>query len=354
MHAKRDMIESWTEFLDAQGITAQADGHSHTATENVDSFQKITGDTICDLGHLSLLRVGGDDAGDFLQNQLTVDLRSLGADRSMLAGYCNPKGRLLCIFRITREETGWVLQLPSGLREATMERLRRYVLRAKVELSVDTRVGIGVCGKTVARGLERIAVELPVGDGGVAHSGESTITRLSGDGRPRFQIVGPVDSCVSLWEKLGRHATAVGSWTWARLDILAGTPTLSASTCETFIPQMVNLDLLGGVSFRKGCYPGQEIVARMHYLGKLKQRMARFRVDAEDRPLPGDRVYTRGNGAPTGTVVDAQPGPGSGWDLLAVVRIADLGQQVLLLKSDHGPVLFQQDLPYAFPDPEAA
>ncbi|MGA8259375.1 MAG: hypothetical protein WB783_04100 [Arenicellales bacterium] len=345
------MIDRWREFLETEGLSAGPDGYSHTDTENVDAFQKLTGDTLCDLGHEAVVRASGHDAHDFLQNQLTCDLRSLDAEQSVLGGYCDPKGRLICVLRVSLDGDGLLLKLPLDLRDTVLERLRRYVLRAKVDFSTDERTAFGMCGKTAARGLEGICGPLPAGDSRVTHAGDLAVTRLGGDGRPRFEVTGPAESCIAAWSKLARHATVVGSWTWARLDILAGVPNITPATSGSFIPQMVNLDLLGGVSFQKGCYPGQEIVARMHYLGNLKQRMTRFRIGDEDRPRPGDRVYTQGHPAPTGTVVDAQPGPGAGWDLLAVVRIADVGRHPLCLKSDRGPVLFEQELPYTVFEP---
>lgn len=342
------MTDRWEEFLRAEGLNADDDAYSHTQAENVDSFQKLTGDSLCDLGHLTLIRVSGDDAEEFLQNQLTNDVRSLDDEHVTLAGYCNPKGRLIAVFRLWRDREGFLMQLPSDLCDDVLQRLRKYVLRAKVELSMDTETAaFGVCGRTIARALERITGSLPAHDARVARSADVAATRIAGDGRPRLHVMGPVSALIPAWDKLRQHATVAGSWTWARLDILAGVPNITAATTEAFVPQMVNLDQLGGVNFQKGCYPGQEIVARMHYLGNLKQRMGRFRTDDDDRPRPGDRVFTQGSSSPTGTIVDAQPGAGSGWEILAVVRLADVGAQPLCLKSENGPKLFQQELPYA-------
>lgn len=341
------MSESWQEFLADQGLTTGPDGYTHSDVENVDAFQKLSGDTICDLTHTVLVHAGGRDSADFLQNQLTNDVESLADDRCTIAGYCNPKGRLICLFRIWRSAGGFVLQLPADLHETSIERLRKYVLRAKVEFSTDPELAaFGTCGKTVAGALERLAGALPARDNELARSGGLTIIRIAGDGRPRYQVAGPVDACIQAWQKLAQHAAVVGSWTWARVDILAGIPNITAATSELFVPQMVNLDRLEAVNFRKGCYPGQEIVARMHYLGNLKQRMGRFRVDAETRPQPGDRVYSPGSRSPTGTVIDAQRGAGSGWDVVAVVRIEDLDKRTLHLNGENGDKLFSQALPY--------
>jgi len=341
------MAERWIDFLESQGLSPGEDGYSHTGSEGVDAFQKLAGDSLCDLHHVSMIHVSGEDAQGFLQNQFTNDIAALDDDSSMLAGYCNAKGRLICTFRIRREADGFLLTLPATLAGAVLERLSKYVLRSRVTFDESPDlVRFGLCGKTAAQGLQQAIGELPRRDDALVRAGALTVTRVRGDGRPRYEVTGPVSACTASWRKLTRHATVVGSWSWARLDILAGIPVIRPPTSELFIPQMVNLDLVGGVNFKKGCYPGQEIVARMHYLGNLKQRMGRFRADADDPPQAGDRVYAPGGSSPAGTVVDAQPGAGAGCDLLAVVRIADFNETRLHLGGDRGPPLFPQTLPY--------
>lgn len=341
------MSEQWHAFLSEQGLAPGADGHTHKDAEDTAGGRPSDGDTICDLGHAVMVRAGGADSGDFLQNQLTNDVESLESSRVTIAGYCNPKGRLICLFRIWRDGDGFILQLPAELQEEVINRLRKYVLRAKVEFTtLSERIAFGVCGETAAAGLQEIAGQLPARSNDLIHAGELSIARVPGDDRPRYQVAGTTSACMDAWRRLAATAATAGSWTWAREDILAGIPTIVAATSETFIPQMVNLDRLDAVNFRKGCYPGQEIVARMHYLGNLKQRMGRFRTESDTRPQPGDRVYTRGGTSPTGTVVDAQPAAGPGWDLLAVARIEDLDGENLRLGSAEGDRLLPQPLPY--------
>lgn len=341
------MSEQWHTFLSEQGLAPGADGHTYTDTEDTGRGRPPAGDTICDLGHTVMVHAGGADSGDFLQNQLTNDVGSLESSRATVAGYCNPKGRLICLFRIWRDDDGFILQLPAGLHEDVINRLRKYVLRARVEFtSLSEQVAFGVCGESAAAGLQEIAGQLPARSNDLVHAGELTIVRLPAGDRPRYQVAGTTTACMDAWRRLAAAAATAGSWTWAREDILAGIPTIVAATSESFIPQMVNLDRLDAVNFRKGCYPGQEIVARMHYLGNLKQRMGRFRTGSDTRPQPGDRVFTRGSTSPTGTVVDAQPAAGPGWDLLAVARIEDLDGENLRLGGEEDDGLLPQPLPY--------
>jgi hypothetical protein len=134
-------------------------------------------------------------------------------------------------------------------------------------------------------------------------------------------------------------------WDW--LDIMAGIPGVHPETSDAFVPQMANLEIVGGVNFKKGCYPGQEIVARMQYLGKLKQRMYRARFEGNTQPHPGDSIFAPDfPGQSAGTVVAAQPAPDNGFDLLAVIQISSAEAGELHLGSETGPKLSLQNLPY--------
>jgi folate-binding protein YgfZ len=141
-------------------------------------------------------------------------------------------------------------------------------------------------------------------------------------------------------------------WSW--LDIMAGLPTVLPETSEAFVPQMANLEILGGVNFKKGCYPGQEIVARMQYLGRLKQRMFRAHVDSPQRPMPGLDVHCPEFGEQSaGAVVDAQPSPRGGYDLLAVIQISCARSEELRLGDRQGPRLKIETQPCAIPEMQA-
>jgi folate-binding protein YgfZ len=165
---------------------------------------------------------------------------------------------------------------------------------------------------------------------------------------PRFEIHGELEPVIGLWRRLARQANPVGADCWSWLDIQAGVPEVLPETVEAFVPQMVNLEALDGISYKKGCYPGQEVVARMHYLGKLKRRMYRAHASTETVPAPGDNLYSpTETDQSVGKVVEAQPNPNGGVDLLAVIQIAtaDAGD-VRLAANDDGARLEFQDLPY--------
>jgi folate-binding protein YgfZ len=235
------------------------------------------------------------------------------------------------------------------LLENTLKRLRMFVMRAKVTLeSVEAElVSIGLSGPDAKTILTNAAGFAPSGDNGCETREDVTIMSLPGP-HPRYEIIAPTAVVQTLWENLKSKATPVGPAVWAWLDIMAGIPSVHPETNEEFVPQMANLEAVGGVNFKKGCYPGQEIVARMQYLGKLKQRMYRAHVAGDTTPRPGDSIYAPDfPGQSAGTVVEAQPSPDGGYDLLAVIQISSAEAGELHLGSETGPKLSLQPLPYS-------
>jgi folate-binding protein YgfZ len=303
---------------------------------------------LVDVSHLSLLRARGPDAKTFLNAQLSNDLDLLDEDHSMLAAWCTAAGRVLVVFRVFLQGDGYLLQLPASLREDILARLRRYVLRAKVTLeSADAdRACLGLSGPEAARLLKDTAGFVPDGVNACRTRNGVTLLALPGP-QPRFEIIAPPPATIALWEKLRDHAVVAGSPVWSWLDIMAGLPTVLPQTAEAFVPQTMNLELVGGVSFKKGCYPGQEIVARMQYLGKLKQRLYRAHATPDIVPDPGTPIYASpSSGQAAGQVVEAQPAPGGGCDLLAVLSVDSAKEAELHLGSEQGPRLIVEPLPH--------
>jgi folate-binding protein YgfZ len=167
---------------------------------------------------------------------------------------------------------------------------------------------------------------------------------------PRFEAyVSSLDTAQKLWDTLNVRGAPVGESAWRLLEIKAGLPAIFAGTSELFVPQMTNLHLINGVSFTKGCYPGQEIVARMQYLGTLKRRMYLGHVDTDQQASPGDSLFTSADQEQAiGRVVDAQPHPDGGQSLLAVIQIKLAEAGDIHLGSADGPLVVLEPLPYAF------
>lgn len=282
-----------------------------------------TGDFACPLPGIGIIEATGAEAGAFLQGQLSNDILALDAGASQLAAYCNPKGRMLALFRVIRRQDGYLLLLPRALLANVLKRLRMYVLRAKVTLAdvSDRWAALGVSGEQAAALLAAQGLELPDAPDAGRWQDDAGIWRLRGE-RPRALVLAPAERMAQLWTALA-SLPRVGEPVWRLLDIRAGVPEILPGAQESIIPQMANLDLIGGISFTKGCYPGQEIVARMHYLGNLKRRTYRLLIDG-DAPAPGAEVRDA-NGALAGEVVMAAPGPDGRSEALAVLQMNRAG-----------------------------
>ncbi|EGV29722.1 folate-binding protein YgfZ [Thiorhodococcus drewsii AZ1] len=306
---------------------------------------------LIDLTHLGLIAVQGADAETFLQGQLTNDIRELSPTHSQLSSHCSNKGRMLALFRMIRCGDTLYLQMPAERVPDILKRLSIFVLRSKVTLAdaSETCIRIGLAGADAPRRLADQDLPVPEMENGVTVSDELTLIRLPGD-VPRFEILGPFDPIRQLWEHLSERASVASPDIWRRLDIQAGLPNVYSETAETFIPQMLNLQHIDGVSFNKGCYTGQEVVARMQFLGKLKRRMYLAEADLPAQPKPGDELYASSSTSQQGSgwIVDAAPLAEGRFALLAVAEIAAAEDGEIRLGHD-GPALQLQPPPYGFP-----
>ena len=343
------MKPEWKEFLNDAG--AELDDGCVVTFGNPERERRMTtaGNVFCDLSHLGMLAAYGADAQGFLQNQLTNDVTRVDATHSQLNAYCTPKGRMLALFRMFQRGDTYYMRMPRGVLEPTLERLQKFVLMSKVTLEdgSGSLVRIGLSGPDAVEELEKATGgTAPSEVEDVVSTGEYTIIRIAGP-QPRFEVYGELEPMKTLWNRLNVHCAPIGAGDWALLDILAGLPNVYPETVEAFVPQMANLEILDGVSFKKGCYPGQEIVARMQYLGKVKRRMYRLHGESGDAPAPGTEIYTEGKDESVGKVVDAQSHPDGGVALLAVLQIDAAEKGALRLDAADGVAVEVQPLPYA-------
>ncbi len=307
-------------------------------------------DTFVSLDNYGLIKVSGDDAQDFLHKQFTNDLvQGVSKEHSQLNAYCNPKGRVLALFRVYLHQGDYFLITPRTVIEASLKRLRMFVLMSKVTLEdiSDQTQQLGISGLSSANKLRMIFDSFPETINTVRHNGPISIISLPGK-EPRFLLIGPDTKINELKTKLNSEMQEVSSPTWELLDIHAGQAVIHSSNVETFVPQMINLQAVDGLSFKKGCYPGQEVVARMQYLGKLKRRMFLARCDQIDPPLPGDEIYSHSpNIHKIGVVVIAQRSNSGGCELLMVTEIEATESQKLYLSDAPKNPLQIMTLPYA-------
>jgi folate-binding protein YgfZ len=329
------MNEEWTEFL-----ASRTDVSANAAELNC---------ALNDLSHLGLIRVSGVDAETFLQGQLTNDMREVTDTHSNLAGWCNAKGRMVAIFRCFRRHNDYFLQTPLENIPSVVQRLGMFVLRSQVILSdaSDELVRVGLTGDCSEALLQPFFDDLPEQQNDVQQHDLLTLIRLPG-AKPRYEVIGPVNILQEFWQTAEGQAQPTDTDYWALQEIHAGMPTIYQSTKEAFVPQMANMQLIDGVSFNKGCYIGQEVVARMQYLGKLKRRMYLAHVNTTAAPKPGDELFAKQStsGQGTGKVVEAQAN-GDGYDLLAVIEIASAEEDQVLL-GEQGPPLELINLPYSY------
>jgi folate-binding protein YgfZ len=341
------MTGRWRDFLEDAGAVMDDSGRVLHFGNPGRELQVVTrGDILVDLSHFGLIQASGPEAARFLQGQLTNDVLEVGERHSQLGGYCTPKGRLLAVPRIFLREQSFYLQLPATLLAPTLERLRKYVLMAKVTLADggEALTGVGLAGPGCERALGELIEPLPAATDEVTQAGGMTAIRLPGT-QPRFALYGPVELMEKTWDRLAAHAAPAGADAWTLLDVLAGVPAVYPETVDAFVPQQVNLDKVGGISFKKGCYTGQEIVARVHYRGAVKRRMYLARCEAAP-PRPGETVLSDGGEERTaGQVVAAAPAPEGGCRML-VSLVTERAGAGLHLGQPEGPRLELLDLPY--------
>lgn len=345
------MLNAWLQFLSDHG--ARIDEQTQDVVDFVLSDGgNVEAGFVAPLTDLGLIAASDEEAATFLHNQLTNDVEHLSTTEARLAGYCSPKGRLLATLLMWKSSDGILLQLPRQIQPAVQKRLQMFVLRAKVKLAdlSDERVVLGMGGQQAADVLKTWFADLPTQPYSKTDSEAGTLLRVADAfGAPRYQWIAPRENAEAAWPALTAALSPISTARWRLADIHAGIPQITQPTQEQFVPQMVNFELVSGVNFKKGCYPGQEIVARTQYLGKLKRRMVLASVDTDTRA--GEEIYSSADPSqPCGMIVNAERNSGGGCDCLAEVKLAALHDGTVHLGSANGPALRFLTLPYPLPD----
>jgi len=336
------MNQNWHDFLAQQGAQDNCEHFGDLQAELQAADQATVVVPLTDQG---LIGVSGADAVSFLHNQLTNDITHIPADGARLAGLCTAKGRMIASFLVWREADDYLLQLSTDILPGILKKLSMYILRSKVKLADlnDERVLIGIAGPQAAAIVASLGSQAGSAMQTMAFDG-GTVVRLD---ERRFVLAVKAANATDIWKKVAAQARPAGLTAWRLGEIAAGQPRIVAATQEACVPQMVNYEVeaVGGVSFKKGCYPGQEVVARTHYLGKVKRRM--YRASLELPFPPGTDVYTSETGDQhCGAVVLAAPAPAGGYEYLIVVQSSGAeGGEVHVGKPD-GPRMKILDLPY--------
>lgn len=343
------MTPEWQTFLTAQGAQTDVQDGLHFGTVNAEVATARSGLVLADLSHFGLIAFSGEDTLTFLQGQITNDLRGQGLNQGVFAGYCTAKGRLQANFLVLRHDADYLLLLPEALRETLQKRLSMFILRSRTRArdANSEWVRLGLSGPGARALLTRTWGNAPSAGLGVLQHADGLAVGLAEE---RFDILVRPDAAPALWQALRVEAHPVGHIAWDALLVDAGIPTLLPATFEAFTPQMINMEILHGVSFNKGCYPGQEVVARTQFIGKVKRRM--YLVHIEGTATPGTHLFS--SAVPDqdcGMIVNVAPAAsGSGHDCLAVVRLDAWESHDIHLGDRHGPLLVARPQPYALPE----
>jgi folate-binding protein YgfZ len=338
------MKPEWKSFLIDAGAEFTDATLDHFGNPERERRMVLSGPVFADLSHFGLLEVHGPDARSFLQAQLATDMATVSPEQATFACHLSPQGKVLSSCILLARGDGFYLFLPREQLEDTLNRLRRFVLRARVTLE-DASDALTADLQTVFGG------DLPSQAFAVTSAGEMLLVRLPGTA-PRWLALGPLEAMKDLWERLQARGAPVGPQAWALLAIQAGEPFVTPETAEHFIPQMLNLDALGAVGFGKGCYPGQEIVTRVRHRGEIKRRLRIGLTRADLAPRPGMVLARSGgeSGESVGTVIAAARHPDGGFLTLAVLhQEAATASDVVIPDCDNAP--FQlRELPYPLPE----
>jgi len=338
-------LTAWIDFLASRGARL-GDGHVRDFGDAAGELAAATHQTVlADLSHYGLIAFSGGEAQTFLHGQITNDLRGLKESAAVFAGYLSAKGRMLANFLVMRRQDDILVMLPASVREGVQKRLSMFILRAQVKVrdASGEWMRLGLAGPHAARlASEALGVALPDAALGMAQARQAFLLRL---GEDRFDLFVTPEDAPALWQQLAVAARPVGTPVWDWLLIRAGIPAVLAATQDHFVPQMANMEILGGVSFNKGCYPGQEIVARSQYLGKVKRRLFLAHTDAPAQA--GDELYApQPADQACGLVANAAPAPGGGWDALVVALAPSVEAGEVRLRGRDGAPLRFLSLPY--------
>ncbi|MDX1519858.1 MAG: hypothetical protein R3318_07005 [Gammaproteobacteria bacterium] len=273
-----------------------------------------------DLSHFSLIRISGEDATGFLQNQITADMYSLPDKGWLLSAWCLPNGRIITDFILFSEDEHYLLVLPSMLREKVISKLAMYVLRSRVTIEdvSDDYAVMGLYGTGIDDVLNDINLTLK--DQRLIQADGVSIINLQ-DEVPRIMLIMKMDKASAKMNRILMACREGDRGHWSLLDILSGIPWITEPTSESFLPQMLNLDLTGGLSFEKGCYPGQEVIARLHYRSEARKRLYLGSGKGDVIPGPGDELEDATSGQLIGGIVDAEPDPDGGFRFLAAANV---------------------------------
>lgn len=321
------MDQNWKNFLTAEHAAFKDGGDIAFPAISPDSGKHIFA-----ISELAVLTVAGKDAAKFLQGQITCNINDITETQSSVGALCNPKGRVITTFLLIKKVDAFLLVLPKTLLGSVKERLQKYILRSDVQL-IDGSDELCLIGLNCPTGQPN---NLSLPEQLFATSQQNAVFINISPEQSRYLVISEPETAIMLWKTWtgDQGFQPESSAQWRYLDITAGFPWLTPETSEEFIPQMLNLDKLGGISFNKGCYTGQEIVARTHYLGKTKREMFLAECASATAPQPNTAIMDKNaeSEQSLGTVLTAQA-RNNVYKMLIVLQVSDANTYSLVLNN---------------------
>ncbi|NPA72889.1 MAG: folate-binding protein YgfZ [Gammaproteobacteria bacterium] len=349
----------WLEFLTSQNVQFDDTGKIRSFGQaELERFLIKNGPVLTSLTHQALIKVTGGEAESFLQGQLTTDIKEVSDSQAQLSGYCDPQGQVLALFLVFKYQGDLYLNFDGALKEAMVKRLQMFIMRADVQLTdvSDSLIQVGFGGDFGDLDIQRrlsTKVKSVYETGYIDIEGMRDVCVIKVPGPyHRYALFGPADQMLEAWKDLRANADLTNSYDWRLLNIAAGIPEVNQATTAQFIAQFLNLDKLDAINFKKGCFPGQEIIARVHYRGKVTKRMFRIRFESTETFHAGEALILKDSNDKNHklTVISANPDIYNGTLCLAVGTLKSLEAVEGDLMTEAGHTAVIEPLPYSVTD----
>jgi len=351
----------WADFLASQNAQFDESGKIKTfGHAELERFLIKNGPVVTSLTHQALIKVSGSEAFSFLQAQLTSDIEKISDNQAQFSAYCDPQGQVLANFLVFKYQDDFYLNFDASLAESILKRLTMFVLRSDVKLEAVSNelIQVGFAGEfgdlDVQRRLSTKVKEV-FEAGHVTIEGMEDILVIKVPGPyHKYALFGPAEQMIEAWKKIRDNSDVTNNYDWNLLNIAAGVPEITNATTGKFIAQFFNLDKFDAINFQKGCFPGQEIIARVHYRGKVTKRMLRLHIDEALNLLPGETITLKDEGDKTHklTVISANPDIFNGTLCLAIGTLKSLESVEGDLTTESGQAAVIEPLPYSITDEE--
>ena len=350
-----ELNPQWHDFLTSQNAQFDSTGQIQTFGQaELERFLIKNGPVVTSLTHQGLIKVSGGDAVSFLQGQLTTDIHQISETQAQFSAYCDPKGQVLALFLVFKYQGNIYLSFNHSLKEAVLKRLSMFVMRSDVQLTdvSNQLIHIGFAGEFGDLDIQRrlnTKVKKEYETSCIQTDGMEDVCVVKVPGPyHKYDLFGPVDQIQKVWKNLRNNADVTNSYDWNLLNITAGIPDVTEQTTAQFLAQFLNLDKLNAIDFKKGCFPGQEMIARVHYRGKVTKRMFRIRTESVLHLKAGKILFLKDStGKPHKlTIITANPNVFEGSLCLAVGTLKSLEAIEGSLITESGDLAFIEPLPY--------